>query len=92
MSTIKQQSHKTACKDIFNVAHPEDVIISIRTAADALTWAENLFNVIANDPAASMKIKRLAEMGSYVSADISCVADCMYADMSSAIKRFSEAA
>jgi hypothetical protein len=67
-------------KDLFD-AHPEDVISPINSAAEALTWLEEIFDTIkkeALDGRNGYRIQRLAAAGAYIAADMGDYADHMY--------------
>ena len=78
---------RTDCQRIFNVTYPEDVIDPIRTAANTLYWLEQVFDTIAADPAANERIKRMADMGSYLAGDIANLADAEFDKMHAAMKK-----
>jgi hypothetical protein len=61
--------------------HPEDVITPINSAAEALTWLEEIFDTIkkeALDGRNGYRIQRLAAAGAYIASDMSDYADLMY--------------
>lgn len=82
----KEQA-RTDCQRIFNATFPDDVIYPIRTAADTLYWLEQVFNTIAADPAANERIKRMADMGSYLAGDIANLVDAEFDKMHAAMKK-----
>lgn len=52
--------------------HPCDLLIPIGGAADALSWLEEIFNVIkesAVDGGKAYRVKRLAAAGAYLASD-----------------------
>jgi hypothetical protein len=54
--------------------HPEDVISSIKCAADTLGWLEEIFITIKNEALVERngyRIKQLAEAGAYLALDVS---------------------
>lgn len=58
--------------------HPEDVISTIKSASDAMSWLEQLFKTIereALDEHNGYRIKHLAEMGAYIACDMGNYAD-----------------
>lgn len=82
-----QNTHRTpgvdACRNIFG-EHPEDVISPIKSAADALSWLEELFRTIASealDERNGYRIKHLAEMGAYLALDVGGYADHQHETM-----------
>lgn len=54
--------------------HPEDVIGPIQSAAEALSWLEEIFRTIVAevriDSPSGYRIKRLAEAGAYLALDM----------------------
>lgn len=54
-------------------AHPEDVISPIKSAAETLSWLEEIFRTIARETLierSECRINALAEMGAYLASDI----------------------
>jgi|GEM_PF-1932294 len=74
------------CKRIFGEAHPEDVIIPIHTAADALEWLAEVFKTIRAEAGTNRRIESLASMGAFLAADMSDLAECSYAAMLQSIR------
>lgn len=69
-----------ACRSLFG-AHHEDVISPIKSAADALSWLEELFHTIereALNERNGYRIKHLAEMGAYLALDMGNYAGCQH--------------
>lgn len=61
-----------ACRSLFG-EHPEDLISPIHSAADALSWLEEILNTIARealDGRNGYRIKHLAEAGAYLALDM----------------------
>jgi hypothetical protein len=72
-----------ACRNLFG-EHPEDVISPINSAAEALSWLEELFLTIAREALVERngcRIKYLAEMGAYLASDIGNYAGCRHETM-----------
>lgn len=82
-----QKQALSDCERIFGVKHPEDVVSPIRVASERLTWLENLFSIIADDPKVSLQARRLAEMGRYVASDAADYTDCAHAELLEAIQK-----
>ena len=80
-NTWLSQSEQSDCKRIFGVAHPLDVIGPMNSASESLFWLEQLFETIAADPAVTPRIKRLADMGAYISADYANYLDAEHEQM-----------
>ena len=60
-------------KELFG-DYPEDVIIPIKAASDALGWLEEVFITIekeALDERNCYRVKKLAELGAYLAANMS---------------------
>lgn len=75
--------------------HPEDVISPIDSAAEALGWLEEIFNVIkqkAESDEPNYSIKRLAEAGAYIASDIGNYVDSRHEEMRDRISAASEMA
>ena len=81
-----QKLAPTDCSAVFGVKFPEDVIAPTRTAADALSWVEEVFKTIAEDAGSTARIRSLARMGAYLAGDMANLADCSHEDMLKAIK------
>ena len=72
-----------ACRHLFG-EHPENVISPIKSAADALSWLEELFKTIereALNERNGYRIKHLAEAGAYLAFDIANFAGCQHETM-----------
>lgn len=82
MAHAKNPSVET-CRSLFG-EHPEDVISPIKSAADALSWLEELFHTIereALNERNGYRIKHLAEMGAYLALDMGNYAGCQHETM-----------
>lgn len=79
-------SDSAACKRLFGGRNPEEVILPLHTAADALEWVKELFKTIAQEPEISARIRKLAGMGAYLAEDMSNFAGCEHEEMMQAIK------
>lgn len=70
--------------------HPEDVISPIDSAAEALGWLEEIFNVIKQkaeyDQSSLSQVKRLADAGAYIANNIGGYVEARYRDMSDRIE------
>lgn len=86
-----QQAAGMDCRGIFGVPHPEDVIIPIHTAADALEWLAEVFKTIGAEAETNRRIESLASMGAFLAADMSDLAECSYAAMLQSIRNGSAA-
>ncbi len=67
-------------KELFG-DYPEDVIIPIKGAADALGWLEEVFITIdkeALDARNGCRIKKLAELGAYLAGNMADYAGCAH--------------
>lgn len=82
-----QKLAEVDCNAIFGTKFPEDVIAPIRVAQERLDWLEHLFCVIADDPKAGLRVKRLAEMGRFIASEASDQADCCHTDMLEVIQK-----
>lgn len=61
-----------ACRDLFG-DHPEDVISPIKSAADAMSWLQEVFRTIereALNERNGYRIKHLAALGAYLALDM----------------------
>jgi len=68
--------------------HPEDVIAPIRCTADALFWIETLFDCIRETPDnRPTRIKHLAEVGSYLAADLGNYADANHEELTDSLRK-----
>lgn len=71
------------CRNLFG-ENPEDVISPIKSAADTLTWLEEIFITIKNEALNERngyRIKHLAEVGAYLALDMSNYAGCQHEAM-----------
>lgn len=70
--------------------HPEDVISPIDSAAEALGWLEEIFNVIKQRAEAGQatlsQVKRLADAGAYIANNMGGYVESRYRDMSDRIE------
>ena len=70
--------------------HPEDVISPIDSAAEALSWLEEIFSVIKQQAesgqASLLQVKRLADAGAYIANNIGGYVEARYRDMSDRIE------
>ena len=82
-TTWLNPSSVETCRSLFG-EHPEDVISPIKSAADALSWLEELFHTIereALNERNGYRIKHLAEMGAYLALDMGNYAGCQHETM-----------
>ena len=82
-----QTQARLDCKRIFGVAHPLDVIAGLNYSANTFFQLETLFKAIAADPGASGHIKRLAEIGAYVSSDLGNYVDSEHEQLRNAVQK-----
>lgn len=76
------KDYEEACRELFG-AHPEDVLIPIKTAEDALGWLEEILNTIVriaveSRAPCSPRIQALAEAGRYLAMDMGNFVGCEY--------------
>lgn len=66
--------------------HPEDVISPIDSAAEAISWLEEIFSVIKQQDesgqASLLQVKRLADAGAYIAINMGGYVESRYRDMS----------
>lgn len=88
MMTEKNKQAVEACLQLFG-ARPEDVLIPIKSAADALSWLEEIFNTIKAEAlnGSGVRIKQLAEAGAYIAMDIGNFAGCKHEEFIRTIRK-----
>lgn len=77
-----------ACRNLFG-EHPVDVISPINTAADAISWLEELFRTISKEAlveSSGYRIKSLAEAGAYIASEIGNYAEHRHETMNDRLR------
>jgi hypothetical protein len=72
-----------ACRSLFG-QYPEDVISTIKCAAEALSWLEEILRTISSDVLDARnrgRIKRLADAGVHLGFDVGEYAETQHEDM-----------
>ena len=88
MANVTTATAIAAVKSVFG-EHPEDVISPIKSAADALSWLEELFRTIereALNERNDYRIKHLSEMGAYLALDMGNYAGCQHETMTDRLR------
>jgi hypothetical protein len=71
------------CRSLFG-EYPEDVIVPIKCAADAISWLEEILRTISQealDHRNGFRIQRLAEAGAHLASDMGDYAKCQHQNM-----------